>query len=75
MAEINMTDENAEAELLALLRGQDSKNFSLTVTCDDGRWTVSTSDNDHGTKAIGDGSSFAEAWFRQAPGWARGGEA
>ena len=68
--EIDMSDKEAEAQLLELVRGQDSKGFTLTISSDGGRWIVTATDLDAGTKAVGEGDSFAEAWHRQKPIWA-----
>ena len=68
--EIDISDKEAETQLLELVRGQDSKGFTLTVSSDSGRWTVTTADLDANTKAVGEDDSFAEAWHRQKPGWA-----
>ena len=69
--EINLTDEKAEAELLELIRLKDVQNFTLTISVRDGTWTVTAKDHDHAGSTIGNGESFAKAWFRQAPGWVR----
>ena len=69
--EINMSDKEAETQLLELVRGQDSKGFTLTISSDGGRWTVTTTDLDADAKAVGEGDSFAEAWHCQKPTWAR----
>ena len=65
MVEIDMSDEKAEAELLALIRLHDSQIFSLIVSHDAGQWIVTIADDEAGIKAIGEGASFAEAWFQQ----------
>ena len=58
--------EKAEAEMLDLIRRQDIQNFSLSVACSNGRWTVVAEDLDSVTgRAIGEGGSFTEAWFNQ----------
>ncbi len=72
MVVVDMTPEKAEEELLELIRLQDSTSFDLTITCSDGRWTITGEDLDGvAGRAIGEGDSFAEAWFSQKPGWAR----
>ena len=74
MVEINMSKEEAERQLLALVRLQDSQNFTVTIICDGGQWSVSTRDTDSlAGDAVGRGESFAEAWFRQDPVWAHKG--
>ena len=57
--------EPAEQDLLAMIRLAATKDFSILVTCDTGRWTVAAEDFSAGTKVIGQGSSFAEAWKRR----------
>lgn len=58
--------EKAEAEMLDLIRRQDIQNFSLSVACSNGRWTVVAEDLDGIMgRAIGEGVSFAQAWFNQ----------
>ena len=69
--EIDMSDKEAEARLLELVRVQNIKGFTLTISSDGGRWTVTTADLDADAKAVGESDSFAEAWHRQEPTWAR----
>ena len=58
--------EKAEAEMLDLVRQRDIQNFSLSVACSNGRWTVVAQDLDGVTgRVIGEGVSFAEAWLNQ----------
>lgn len=72
MVTIDMTPEKAEAELLELIRGRDAKGFQLSVAVSDLRWTVMVEDIEGASgRTIGEGDSFAEAWFDQKPGWAR----
>ena len=74
MVEVDMSDENAERQLLELIRLQDSQNFTVTIACDSGQWSVSSTDHDGMSGgAVGRGDSFAEAWFRQNPIWAHKG--
>ena len=58
-----MTDGEAEAALLELVQSQGDRNFTLTISCVDGFWTVSMNDVDADDEAlVGDGDSFAAAW-------------
>ena len=59
------TQDDAEAELLELIRLQDAKNFRLTIASDEGGWMVRTENTDAGLCAIGQGNNFARAWFDQ----------
>ena len=65
--EIDMTPENAERELLELIRLEDAQRFTLQITVDDGQWMVATGDPAIAGPAVGRGASFAEAWFSQNP--------
>ena len=72
MAEVDMTPEKAEAELLELIHGRDAKSFQLSITVSDLRWSVTVEDIEGGGgRTVGEGDSFAEAWFDQKPGWVR----
>ena len=65
--------EKAEAEMLDLIRRRDIQNFSLSVACSNGRWTVVAQNLDGVTgRTIGEGVSFAEAWLNQQRKPARG---
>ena len=59
------TPEDAERELLELIRLEDAKNFTLTVRVDNGVWVVAAHDRDADSHGRGHGNSFAEAWFDQ----------
>ena len=65
------TEDDAERQLLELIRLQDAQNFKLSITCVDGGWTVTVTDptGENPGAAIGQGVSFAEAWHRQDPAW------
>jgi hypothetical protein len=57
----------AEEQLLALLRGEDSRSFKLTIECLAGAWEVELSEppsNElpRGGKGRGVGATFDEAW-------------
>lgn len=68
---------NAERELLELVRGEDAQNFTLTISCSDGRWRVESVDHSmpltdpRSDINVGVGESFHEAWLYQAPTWAQ----
>ena len=48
----------AEAELLALVRGEGGSDFTVSI-------------QEHGGRAIGEGDTFSEAWSGVEPDWAR----
>jgi len=64
----------AEGDLLDLIRRNDAQNFSVTII----RWCVEVIDHDakqtepRSDRSIGEGDSFTEAWQRQVPTWAKG---
>jgi hypothetical protein len=58
-----MTDGQAETALLELVQSQGDRNFTLTISCVDGFWTIAMDDLDTNDGAlVGDGDSFAAAW-------------
>lgn len=58
-----MTNGQAETALLKLVQSQGDRNFTLTISCVDGFWTVAMDDLDTNDGAlVGDGDSFAAAW-------------
>lgn len=60
----------AESDLIELLRGQDAETFSVKVTCDGTAFRVVLGEEpDDGIKAIGEGSTFSEAWGSMRPNW------
>lgn len=72
MKPVDMMDGKAEAELLELIRQKDATNFTLAISCADGRWTVAMEDLDGDAGiSVGDGDCFPAAWFGVMPGWAR----
>ena len=74
MPELRMPEPGeAEEELLDLIRLQDAQNFTVSITCVDGGWTVTVTDPTGETpgSTIGRGDSFMAAWFGQDPAWAR----
>ena len=68
VVEVNMSHEKAESQLLELIRLQGAQHFTLTIVCNGGHWSVSTDcPDDLAGAALGNGESFAEAWFGQDP--------
>ena len=57
--------DQAETELIGAVRGRGTPNFSLTITCDKGRWVVTSLDLNRPFAApeVGVGDSFSEAWL------------
>ena len=54
--------EDAETQLLELLRGEDVSSFSVTIVCGNDKWIISTTDTESGAYCIGQGPTFADAW-------------
>jgi hypothetical protein len=54
--------QDAETQLLELVRGEDVSSFSVTIVCANDKWIISTTDNDSSTYCIGEGPTFADAW-------------
>jgi hypothetical protein len=54
--------QDAESQLLQLVRGDNVSGFSVTLVCANDKWIVSTTDNESGSYCIGEGPTFAEAW-------------
>jgi hypothetical protein len=54
--------QDAEAQLLELVRGEDVSGFSVTIVCANDKWIISTTDNESGAYCIGEGPTFAHAW-------------
>ena len=54
--------EDAENQLLELLRGEDVSSFSVTIVCGNDKWIISTTDTESGAYCIGQGPTFADAW-------------
>ena len=52
----------AESQLIALLRGDLAKNFSLELRLDGGIWYAKLWDHDASIAGHGRGNSFSEAW-------------
>jgi hypothetical protein len=59
------TREQAEAEMLELVRLEDAQNFTLTISHRGDEWTVMTHDHDAGAHGRGQGKQLEEAWFNQ----------
>jgi hypothetical protein len=58
-----MTDlTDAERQLIALLRGERAKNFSVEIRVDRGRWYSKLWDHDEDIAGHGQGDRFSEAW-------------
>ena len=69
MADISTTMmpvSEAEAEVLALLRGEALRQFTLTVTRLDGAWAAKLASVDESMMSEGVGLSFEEAWNSEA---------
>ena len=64
----------AEEQLLELIRLRDVQDFTVSITCVDGGWTVAVADptGESPSSTIGRGDSFDAAWFGQDPAGARG---
>ena len=52
--------EDAEDQLLELLRGEDVSSFSVTIVCGNDKWIISTTDTESGAYCIGQGPTFAD---------------
>lgn len=69
---ITDTDYRVACQLLALLRGDDEQEFTLSVSLREGRWCVRTETPGMAYAALeGWGDTFPEAWEAQEPLWAR----
>jgi hypothetical protein len=55
----------AERELIALIRRQDMRDFTLTIAADGDLWQVRTDDHENTLSMFGSGDSFARAWAAQ----------
>lgn len=70
--------DEAEGDLIDLVRLNDAQNFTLKITIKNGTWRIVTIDHDarqtepRSDMLIGTGSTFTEAWRAQAPTWATG---
>lgn len=61
--------DEAEEQLLQLIRRQYVQNFNISIICVDGGWAVTIHDptGEVAGTTTGQGSSFDEAWFGQVP--------
>ena len=73
-AEAERSQAEAERALLDLLRLREQRNFTVTITCRDGKWIVSTQDYDTGAAGYGTADAFAAAWFGRTDPMSRGQE-
>jgi hypothetical protein len=55
----------AERELIALIRRQDMRDFTLTISADGELWQVRTDDHESTLSMFGSGGSFERAWAAQ----------
>ena len=55
----------AERELIALIRRQDMRDFTLTIAADGDLWQVRTDDHESTLSMFGSGESFQRAWDAQ----------
>jgi hypothetical protein len=53
---------HAEADLLALLRGEAAKNFSVEIRNVEGLWYTKLGDHDAHLAGHGQGDTFSSAW-------------
>ena len=62
--------ERAESQLLGTVRGEAGGEFAISIVVKGGHWLVSLRvPGEGGTGSIGDGPSFAYAWFHDWPWW------
>jgi len=54
--------QDAENQLLELVRSEGISGFSVTIVCANDKWIISTTDNESGAYCIGEGPTFADAW-------------
>jgi hypothetical protein len=57
---MKMTD--AEADLIALLRGEHNQNFSVEIRNVNGLWYAKLGDHDANLAGHGQGNTFSGAW-------------
>lgn len=62
--------DDAERELLELLRGEDIDDFILTVSLKAGHWITAIKIPTQPEAGMGEGSSFAESWHNLEPWFA-----
>jgi len=62
--------ERAESQLLSAVRGEAGGEFTISIAVKGGHWLVSLRDPGGSARgSIGDGPSFAYAWFHDWPWW------
>jgi hypothetical protein len=62
--------ERAESQLLSAVRGEAGGEFAISIAVKGGRWLVRLRvPGGGGAGSIGDGPSFAYAWFHDWPWW------
>ena len=61
--------DEAEEQLLKLIRLRNAQNFTVSITCVDGGWTAAVTDptGKSPSSTIGQSDSFDAAWFGQGP--------
>jgi hypothetical protein len=68
--------DEAEGDLIDLIRRNEPQNFAVEIVCQNGHWIVTLIDydivakNPASGKGIGYGNSFTEAWTNITPTWA-----
>jgi hypothetical protein len=68
--------DEAETDLIDLVRRNDAQNFTVSISCRNGAWRVEVTDHDaprtepRSDQSIGEGPTFADAWHGQNPTWA-----
>ena len=68
--------DEAENDLLDIVRRNDVQNFSVRILCSKGRWNCRVVNYDathvEAEAMEGEGQSFTEAWQAMQPKWAKG---
>src|SRR4029453_17129986 len=54
--------QDAETQLLELVRGKNTNVFAVTIVSGNDKWIISTTDSESGAYCIGEGLTFADAW-------------
>jgi len=65
--------DQAEGDVIDILRRNDAQNFKLSIGCAGGLWTVTVIDLDAqpgANETVGSGRTFTQAWMNQKPSWA-----
>jgi hypothetical protein len=63
---------DAETQLISLLRGEDLADFTLTIQTNAGYWYAKLRDHKTGKEGDGEGAAFSAAWDDLAPRELRG---